>query len=1080
MIAWVASVGCLPCAGATFLLAEDFFIREVQPILRENCFKCHSHSAEKIKGGLVLDSLDGMLTGGDTGPAIIPGDVEKSLLIKAIRYKDEDLQMPPKDKKLSESQITTIEQWVKDGAIWPGQTGKPRKVRGKISDEDRQWWAFQPLMKVEAPKADAAGWAKNDVDRFIFAKLAENRLHPSPEASRIALARRLYFDLWGLPPTPEQVESFLADKSADAYEKLVDQLLASPRYGERWARHWLDLVRYADSDGYRIDDLRPTAWRYRDYVINAFNSDKPYDEFVREQIAGDEMTPRTPERLIATGYLRHWIYEYNNRDVVGQWNTILNDITDTTGDVFLGLGVQCARCHDHKFDPILQKDYYRLQAFFAPFLPREDIDVATDSERAEYQAKIGKWEEMTKNIRAQIAEVEAPYRKKAQGVILPKFIEETLALINKPVAERTPWEHQIAELAYRQVTYEEYRMKITGADDKEKHVGLLKQLAKFDEFKPTPLPSALIATDVGATAPPLFMPRKPQQPIEPGLLSVFDEKPMTILPPPGMTNTTGRRTALAHWLTDPENPLTTRVIVNRVWQYHFGRGLVGTSSDLGRLGEHPSHPELLDWLARRFVQDGWSFKKLHRLIVTSATYQQSSGAPVSDPARTGVAIQHAGSETGAPDARKTDPEKRLFWRFPIRRLDAEQIRDSILAVTGELQLEAGGPAVDAFKPRRSIYTKVMRNSRDPLLEVFDAPQNFFSASQRDTTTTPVQSLMLINSQYMLQRAQAMAARLQKSGAKSDDELVATAYKLAFGRVPTSGERSSAATFLREQQSRVELQRASSAMAAFVADKIPYRDGKAALMSPRSGQERFVVPESDSLPAEDFTIEAFVVLRSLYEGSEVRTIASHWSGKQNEPGWGFGVTSLKSQRRPQTLVLQLTGQDADGKAAYEPIFSDMHINLNKPYFVAATINLTNTKESGVTFYAKDLSNDDEPMQVAKVAHKVVAGIRSKASFVIGGRGLLKDHVWDGPIDDVRLSRAALRQEQLLLTSEAMTSTTCGYWQFEAKPSVFRDSSPNQNDIKPLLASRAVTVDRKTVALTDFCHVLLNANEFLYVE
>jgi hypothetical protein len=279
---------------------------------------------------------------------------------------------------------------------------------------------------------------------------------------------------------------------------------------------------------------------------------------------------------------------------------------------------------------------------------------------------------------------------------------------------------------------------------------------------------------------------------------------------------------------------------------------------------------------------------------------------------------------------------------------------------------------------------------------------------------------------------------------------------------------------------VDLERASSAVAGFVADKIPYRDGKAALMSPRSGQERFVVPESDSLPAEDFTIEAFIMLRSLYEGSEVRTIASHWSGQQSEPGWGFGVTSLKSQRRPQTLVLQLSGQGVAGKPAYEPVFSDLHIQLNKPYFVAVTISLTNTNEGGVTFYAKDLSNDDEPMQVAKVAHKVVSGVRSKTSFVIGGRGLLKDHVWDGPIDDVRLSRAALRQEQLLLTSEAVTASTCGYWQFEAKPNVFRDSSPNKNDIKPLLASRAITMDRQTVALTDFCHVLLNANEFLYVE
>jgi len=1043
------------------LVGADF--QQVQPIFQENCFKCHSHSAEKIKGGLVLDSLDGMLTGGDTGPALVPGEPDKSLLIKAIRYTDEDLQMPPSKnggRKLSDAQVALIEQWVKDGAVWPGQSGKAKKVRGKITEEDRRWWAFQPLAKPVPPKVEDRGWAKNDIDKFIFQTLQRNGLRPSVEASRLALARRIYFDLWGLPPSPEEIESFVADQSADAYEKLVDKLLASPRYGERWARHWLDLVRYADSDGYRIDDLRPTAWRYRDYVINAFNSDKPYDEFVREQIAGDEMTPRTPERMIATGFLRHWIYEYNNRDVVGQWNTILNDITDTTGDVFLGLGVQCARCHDHKFDPILQKDYYRMQAFFAPILPREDIDVATEAERAAYRAKIGQWEEMTKELREQIADLEAPYRMKAQGIILPKFIEETLALINKPIAERTPWEHQIADLAYRQVTYEEYRMKITGADDKEKHVGLLKQLAKFDEFKPSPLPHALIVTDVSATAPPLFIPKKPQQPVEPGLLSVFDEKPLSIFPPAGMTNTTGRRTALAGWIANPENPLTTRVIANRVWQYHFGRGLVGTSSDFGRIGERPSHPELLDWLARRFVEDGWSFKKLHRLIVTSATYRQSS----------------------MPDdaGRRIDPENRLFWHAPMRRLEAEQIRDTILAVTGELEMDMGGPAVDTFKPRRSIYTKVMRNNRDPLLEAFDAPQSFFSASQRDTTTTPVQSLLLINSQYMLQRAQAMAGRLQRNGAKTEDELIAAAYRLALGRAPTTEESSAGKRFLREQQARVDLERASSAVAGFIADKIPYRDGKAALMSPRSSQERFVVPESESMPSEDFTIEAFVVLRSLYEGSEVRTIASHWSGKQSEPGWGFGVTSLKSQRRPQTLVLQLSGQGADGKPAYEPVFSDLHINLNKPYFVAATISLANTNEEGVTFYAKDLSNDDEPMQVAKIAHKVVGGIRPKVSFVIGGRGILKDHVWDGPIDDVRLSRAALRQEQLLLTSEAVTSTTCGYWQFEAKPSVFRDSSPNRNDIKPMLASRAITVDRKTVALTDFCHVLLNANEFLYVE
>ena len=1036
---------------------------QAHAILQEHCFKCHSHSADKIKGGLVLDSLEGMLAGGDSGPAIAPGDVAKSLLIQAIRYGNEDLQMPPpkgEGKKLAPNQIAILEEWVKDGAKWPGQSGKPKRARGKITDEDRQWWAFQPLAKPAVPSAADRGGAKNEIDRFIFKKLQQSGLQPSSEAPRIALVRRLYFDLWGLPPTPEEVDAFIADSSPDAWEKLVDKLLASPRYGERWARHWLDLVRYADSDGYRIDDLRPTAWRYRDYVINAFNNDKPYDEFVREQIAGDEMTPRTPERMIATGYLRHWIYEYNNRDVVGQWNTILNDITDTTGDVFLGLGVQCARCHDHKFDPILQKDYYRLQAFFAPILPREDIDVATESERAEFYAKNAAWEEKTKEIRQQIAELEAPWRKKADELILPKFIEETLALINKPVPERTPWEHQIAELAYRQVTYEEYRMKISGAD-KEKHVALLKELAKYDELKPKPLPHALLVTDVGATAPPLFIPKKSKEPVEPGLLSVIDEKPLAVFPPFGMTNTTGRRTALAKWLTQPENPLAARVFVNRVWQYHFGRGLVGTSSDFGRLGEKPSHPELLDWLARRFVEEGWSMKKLHRLLVTSATYRQSS----------------AGSSA---EARKLDPENRLLWRGPIHRLDAEQIRDAILASTGELQLEMGGPAVDTFKSRRSIYTKVMRNSRDPLLDVFDMPQHFSSTSQRDITTTPVQSLLLINSQYMLQRARALAGRLQRIDAESDAALVRSAYRLAFGRVPTSEEISAGTEFLRGQRTRVDVERASSAVAGFVADKIPYRDGKAALMSPKSAQERFIVENSDSLPSGDFTIEAFFVLRSLYEGSEVRTIASHWNGNQKDSGWGFGVTSLKSQRRPQTLVLQLSGQGVDGKPLYEPIFSDLHINLNKPYFVAAVVRLSETNEQGITFYAKDLSNDDEPMQVAKVPHKVISGIRSPASFVIGGRGAMREHLWDGPIDDVRLSRTALRQEQLLLTSEALTEATCGYWQFEPKPNVFRDSSVNKNDIQPVVDGRQITTDRKTEALVDFCHVLLNANEFLYVE
>jgi hypothetical protein len=1063
-VLWLAAA----CAAAD-ASPEQFFERTIHPLLREHCFACHSHGADKIKGGLVLDSLSGLLTGGDSGPAIVPGRPEESLLLKAVRHENPDLQMPPlKDsrRKLSHEEVSALTAWIKAGAVWPGAEKSAGRPRGKITDEDRAWWAFQPLKNAAPPQVAEAAWRANPIDRFVRARLEREGLRPAPEAGRRALARRLYFDLTGLPPSPEELDAFVNDPAPDAVERLVDRLLASPRYGERWARHWLDLVRYADSDGYRIDDFRPDAWRYRDYVIRAFNADKPYDRFVREQLAGDEFDPQNPEALVATGYLRHWIYEYNNRDVVGQWATILNDITDTTGDVFLGLGMQCARCHDHKFDPILQKDYFRLQAFFAPILPREDLDVATTDERAEHESQLARWKELTADARAEMESIETRYRQKAMDEALSKFPEETQALIRKPVAERTPLEHQLAELGYRQVDYEFNRLhtKFKG-EDKERYLALQKQLAAFDKDKPPPLPRAPVVTDVGATAPPVSIPKKGGAPVEPGYLTLMDARPVVIPAVSTGRPSTGRRSELARWLTRPENPLTTRVIVNRVWQHHFGRGLVGTPSDFGRLGEKPSHPELLDWLARRFVEDGWSFKQLHRLIVTSQTYRQASV-----PADTGAGAQ----------GRLKDPENRLLWRGPARRLDAEQVRDAFFAVSGELDAAAGGPAVNTDKPRRSIYTKVLRNTRDPLLDVFDAPQHFSSVSARDTTTTPVQSLLLLNSQFMLQRARALAARLRREHGDDETRLVTTAHRLAFGREPESEERQAALAFLREQQGRIDPLLATSASADFLADKIPYRDGRAAVMAPRSSQERLTVPASGSLPPGDFTIEAFIVLRSLYEDASVRTIAAHWSGRKTDPGWAFGVTSRRSARKPQTLVLQLTGHAAGGTNVYEPVFSDLHIHLNKPYFVAASVRLGGSGEPAVTFFAKDLSNDDEPMQSAMVSHHVTGGARSRAPFVIGGRGGDTNHLWDGLIDDVRLSSAALRAEQLLLTAEAVTDQTCGFWQFEQKPSVFKDSSPRGNDIQPRAAAPAAVADRRFLALADFCHVLLNASEFLYVD
>jgi mono/diheme cytochrome c family protein len=1042
---------------------EALFTDTIEPILSEHCYKCHSHSADKIRGGLVVDSLDALLAGGDSGPAIVAGQPEKSLLIEAVRYANEDLQMPPKNKKLSEPQIAALTEWIRLGAPWPKTVStKNVRPRGVITDDDRKWWAFQPLQQAAVPEnREDNHWSQNEIDRFVLDKLAREDLTPAPPATKAVLLRRVYFDLVGLPPTPVELDAFLADPAPDAFAKVVDRLLASPHYGEHWARHWLDLVRYAESDGFRIDDYRPHAWHYRDYVIRAFNSDKPYDRFIREQIAGDEIAPDDPEARIATGFLRHWVYEYNNRDVVGQWTNILNDVTDVTADLFLGLGVQCARCHDHKFDPILQKDYYRLQAFFAPLLPREDLFAATPRQETEYRAALRAWEEKTAALRGQIAEIERPHKEKAAYDAIIKFPPGTQALIHKPAAERTPLEHQLAELAYRQVTYEYDRVlnRIKGPD-KETLVALYRQLAAFDQEKPAPLPIAFCATDVGAEAPPVRIPKKKESDIAPGFLEVLGASPPQITK---LTHSTGRRTALAQWLTSPDNPLTARVIVNRIWQYHFGRGLVGTSSDFGRLGEKPSHPELLDWLARRFTDDGWSLKKLHRLILLSATYQQAAHNPSSQ------------------SARRKDPENRWLWRGSTRRLDAEQIRDSILAVTGELDLdEAGGPSVDAAKPRRTIYTKVVRNVRDPLLDAFDAPEGFASTAQRNVTTTPAQSLLMINSAWSLQRARAFAKRLSHDESMDLGRTVTEAYRLALNRQPTARERDDAAQFVERQAALLPRKKAEPAPAPFQSERIPFRDGRAAMLAPGSTQPWLTAPNHPALPSNDFTVEAFVMVRSLYETGEVRTIASPWDGERRHPGWSLGITSKQSRYKPQTLVLLLSGdQPWRADDPVEPIFSGLHIELGKPFFVAAAVRLGDVSDKGVTFYAKDLSNDDEPMQIAQVAHTVTTGIASDAAVTIGARAPHGTHLFDGLIDDVRISRTALPSERLLLADERASEQTAAWWKFEPDPGVYADSSGHGNAIVPRIIATP-SEDPKMSALVDFCHVLLNTNEFLYVD
>jgi hypothetical protein len=576
------------------------------------------------------------------------------------------------------------------------------------------------------------------------------------------------------------VAAFTAQPTEAAYAQIVDRLFASPGYSERSARVWLDLVRYAESDGYKADDYRPTAWRYRDYVISSFNRDKPFDQFVMEQLAGDELAPDDPDALAATGFLSLGIYEYNNRDVRGQWQAMLDELTDVTGDVFLGLGMSCARCHDHKFDPILQKDYYRLQAFYAAWQPREDVPLLTPAQKQAYDRKQAVWLKKTESIRARLAELEAPEKTKAEQDAIAKFNDDLQGLLKKRHELRDPLEKQIANLAYRQIDYEFERVdKQLKGEKKEQYAKLIQELAQYDADKPI-LPLARTASDIGPQAPPIFIPKKQKQrPVAPGFPTVLEDRD-PVFAAPARPDTTGRRLTLARWIADAKNPLTARVLVNRIWQQHFGRGLVVNTSDFGTLSDPPSHPELLDYLSARFVQEGWSLKKLHKLIVTSRTYGQSSAPP-----------------DNALALRK-DPENKLLWRMNPRRLEAEQIRDAILAATGKLDLQTGGPSVRSTQPRRSIYTRMLRNTRDPLLEAFDAPDGILSSPQRYVSTTPMQALLMMNSPVVWQHAQALASRLERDRPGTPSGQIDLLYRLLLGRAPTGGEQQAALSFLENQ------------------------------------------------------------------------------------------------------------------------------------------------------------------------------------------------------------------------------------------------------------------------------------------
>ena len=1038
-------------------------------LLDSRCFKCHSHSAGKNKGGLVMDSLAGLTTGGDGGAALLPGDPAKSLFLQNILSSDPDVMMPPKGDRLTKEEVTLLEDWVKSGATWPkSRTKAPvagRYLPGTIGAKEKSWWAYQTIQRPELP----AGNSAHPVDRFIDARLTKEGLMPSGEADRTTLIRRVTFDTTGLPPTPEEVAAFV--KSADplAYEKLVDRLLASPAYGQRMARAWLDLVRYADSDGFRIDDFRPTAWRYRDYVIKAYNDNKPYDRFVQEQIAGDELFPGDPQALTALGYLRHWIYEYNNRDARGQWENILNDVTDTTGDVFLGAGMQCARCHDHKFDPILQRDYFALRSFFNNTVPVENRAAWTAKQAGEHARRLAAWEKETKTIRDEIDALEKKYRATATKKAVVMFPDDIQEMIAKPEAQRTPYEQQIAALAWRQVDYEYARLdRFIKGEDSVKHADLKRKLAEHDKLKPEDPPYVLTIRETGSQGLDASIPKK-NTIVPPAFLTVLSASypaEAAVITPPAEGTSTGRRTALARWLTEKSNPFTARLAMNRLWQLNFRRGLAPYASDFGRLGEPPSHPELLDWLSAEFMAKGWDQKAMHRLILTSAAYRRSS--------------QHADPK----DGQLKDPQNALLWRFQPQRLESEQIRDSVFAACGDLKTEKqAGPSVVYGEPVRSIFTRIMRNNRDPLADVFDAPQWFSSASSRDVTTTPIQSLLLLNSPFMLKRSEILAARIAKEAPGDEAAQVQRLYQVLYARAPTAAEAGRATTFLKEVRSQKNSSTVAAAVANdFLPEKVPFRDGQGAHLD-AGHRKPFVAPGATEPDlAQGFTIEAVMVPRTVSDTGAVRVIAAQTGKAKTDGYWQFGVTGQKSRRAPRVLVLQAYGPLLGGKFGEAVQFSNLRIEMNKPYYVAAAVRYANKNGPGeVTFTLKDLANDDEPLLHDRVPTSLTAVRTASQPIQLGGKGTDLESSFHGVIDDVRLSAGALDDQELLYTNEDAKPSALGFWRFENKTGTMRDSSGKGRDLA-VGAAKTSAPEAKTAhaPLAALCHALLNSSEFLYVE